>query len=135
MIIINFSHPLTDDQLQAIERAGGESIQRVIAAPAHFHEDEPYLDQIRDLVRHVGLSSHQWQTEPILINPPAYAPIAVSLQTYLHGLAGGFLPVIRLRPVLDSPVRRYEFAEILDLQGLYRDSGREARREEASDGR
>ena len=134
MIIVNFSHPLTDDQRKAIAMAAGEEIERLIEVPAHFNEEEPYIDQVRRLAGETGLTAEEWQAASILLNPPAYAPIAVALQAYLHGLCGDFLPAIRLRPAVDSPVRRFEFAEILDLQKLYRGGGREDRNREGTHG-
>jgi hypothetical protein len=36
MIILNFSHPLTAEHLAQIETLSGQSVERVVDAPAQF---------------------------------------------------------------------------------------------------
>jgi len=82
--------------------------------------------QIRELVDRVGLGPEGWQTTPLLINPPGYAPAAVVLLAELHGRMGHFPAVLRLRPVEGSVPTRYEVAEIVNLQEV-RDRARTRR--------
>jgi hypothetical protein len=42
------------------------------------------------LVDIVGLTSEQWQTRPVLIHQPGYAPATFVLPVELHGRAGYF---------------------------------------------
>ncbi len=74
----------------------------------------------------IGLSSVEWQTKPLIINPPGYAPAAVELLAELHGRMGHFPAVLRLRPVPESNPPQYEVAEIINLQAV-RDQARERR--------
>ena len=61
--------------------------------------------------------SEEWQTSPLLINPPGYAPAAFVLLAELHGRIGHFPSLIRLRPK-PGPVTTYEVAELLNLQAI-----------------
>jgi hypothetical protein len=78
------------------------------------------------LVERAGLSPAEWQTLPLLINPPSLNFIAVALLAELHGRCGYFPAVLRLRPVEGSLPPQYEVAEVLDLQ-VIRDSARQKR--------
>src|SRR5205814_2912181 len=69
------------------------------------------------IVDATGLSSEEWQTSPLLINPPGYAPAAFVLLAELHGRIGHFPSLIRLRPK-SGPVTAYEVAELLNLQAI-----------------
>lgn len=73
-----------------------------------------------------GLSPVEWQTLPILVNPPALNVIAVALLAELHGRMGYFAPVLRLRLVAGSLPPRHEVAEVINLQAL-RAAARERR--------
>ena len=76
----------------------------------------PFAEQVRELVDGIGLTPEQWQTVPLLINPPAYNYVAVLLLAELHGRMGYFPACLRLRPVEDAVPPRFEVAEILNLQ-------------------
>jgi hypothetical protein len=127
MIIVNFTHPLTDAQLAQIAALTKAEPARVIQAMAQFDDQQPYAAQAADLVAQVDLSPDEWQTTPILVVPPALNFIAVLVLAELHGRMGYFPATVRLRPVPDAVPRRYEVAEILDLQGV-RDAARYARK-------
>ena len=88
-------------------------------------QGEPLEPQITAIVDVVGLSSEVWQTRPLLINPPGYAPAAFVLLAELHGRIGHFPSLIRLRPKL-GPVTSYEVAELLNLQTI-REAARKRR--------
>jgi hypothetical protein len=126
MIVLNYSHPITDDQRARIESLAGVSIDRIADIPVHFDQERPFDEQAAALAQASGLTSEQWQTESLLINPPAFAPGAVVLLAYLHGLMGYFPPVVRIRPVAENPTRRFEVAEVVDLQQT-RERGRMTR--------
>ena len=125
MILLNFSHPLSGDQLTRIAELTGEAPQ-VIAAPAQFDHQRPFVEQVRALVDGLGLTPKEWQTTPLLINPPALNLIAVTLLAELHGRMGYFPTVLRLRPVADSTPPRFEVAELVNLQAV-RDEARRQR--------
>lgn len=128
MILLNFSHPLTTDQLDQVAALTREPVEQVIELPVQFDHQLPFLPQLMDLMRMIPLSPAQLQTEPLLVNPPSFNFVAVLVLAALHGRMGYFPPVIRLRPVAGSLPPRFEVAEILNLQAV-RDSARLARYE------
>ncbi len=127
MIVLNFSHPLTPEHLQQIEALAGEPVERVITVNnVQFDPALPFAPQMVTLVDNLGLTAEEWQTLPILVNPPAYNFIAVLLLAELHGRMGHFPDHLRLRPVPNASVTRYEVAEIMNLQAV-RDTARRRR--------
>ncbi len=118
VIIINFSHPLTDEQIRKIEEILGSEIGEIRNVKVQFNNDVPFDQQVAKIIDNVGLSPEEWQTLPILIIPPSLNYIAVILQATLHGLMGYFAPIIRIKPVKNSIPLRFEVAEIINLQSL-----------------
>ena len=117
MLILNFTHPLTSDHLTQIEALADTSVENTYTIPVQINQNEPLETQIRALVDAVPLTSEEWQTHAILINPPGYAPAAFVLLAELHGRMGHFPTFIRLRPKA-GPVTSYEVAELLNLQTI-----------------
>lgn len=126
MLLLNFSHPITDAQRTELERQTGQSITRLIEAMPHFAHEAPFAPQIRALVDQISLTAAEWQTLPILVNLPGYAPGAAALLAELHGRMGYFPAVIRLQPVAGSTPTAYAVAEIINLQAV-RDDARQTR--------
>ncbi len=126
MLLLNFSHALSQEQIAQLEAIAGQPIQRAIDAMPQFNEQQPFEPQLAALLDQIELTPEQWQTEPILIILPALNFIAGALLANLHGRMGYFPHVVRTRPVAGSIPRRYEVAEILDLQAL-RAAARRAR--------
>jgi len=126
MILLNFSHPLTAEQVQRTGELIGQQVAQVVDAPTQLDHERPLAEQVGELVDGIGLSAEQWQTAPLIINPPGYAPAAVALLAELHGRMGHFPAVLRLRPVAESMPLRYEVAEVIDLQ-VVRDEARRRR--------
>jgi len=123
MIILNFAHPLTEDHIRQIEAITGQPITRVIPIPSQIDPQKPLVPQMVALADRAGLSSAEWQSLPLLINPPSLNFIAVTLLAELHGRMGYFPPVLRMRPVVDAQGNRvipprFEVAEVLDLQAV-----------------
>jgi hypothetical protein len=123
MLLLNFSHPLTPDQVKGIEAITEQTVERTIEAQTQFDHARLFPEQVRELVDGLGLTSAQWQQEALLINPPALNAIAVTLLAELHGRMGYFPPVVRLRPVAGSTPPRFEVAEVINLQQV-RDEAR-----------
>lgn len=126
MLLLNFSHPLSLDQEDQLEAITGQPIRRTINAMPQFDERQPFEPQLAALLDQIELTPEQWQTEPILVILPALNFIAGALLANLHGRMGYFPHVVRTRPVEGSIPRRFEVAEILDLQAL-RAAARESR--------
>jgi hypothetical protein len=118
MILLNFSHPLTDPQRGQIRALTGQAIDRELAAMPQFDEQQPFDAQLASLLAQIDLTPAQWQGEPILVVLPSLNFIAATLLAELHGRMGYFPPVARTRPLAGSVPRQFEVAEILDLQAL-----------------
>jgi len=127
MILLNFSHPLTPDQLQQIETLTGQKVERVVEVHSQIDPQEPLVPQVAALADQAGLSPAEWQTLPLVVNPPSLNFIAVALLAELHGRCGYFPAHLRLRPKGGSVPPEYEVAEVLDLQAV-RDAARKRRR-------
>jgi hypothetical protein len=116
MIVLNFSHPLTQEQIGRLAELAGQPVERTIEVPAQFDNDQPFVPQVEALADACGLSPAEWQTLPLVIVPPALSFIAVTLLAELHGRMGYFPSCVRMRPVAGAAPQRYEVAEILPLQ-------------------
>lgn len=117
MLILNFSHPLTQAQRAKIEALAGTSIEEIRTIPVQIDQTASLDAQIVAIVDAADLTSDAWQTEPLLVNPPGYAPAAFVLLAELHGRTGHFPSLIRLRPKA-GPVTIYEVVELLNLQEI-----------------
>ena len=131
MLILNFAHPLTDEHLARIEELAGQKVERVLVINSQIDTQQPLAPQVVAMADAAGLTPEEWQTAPILVNPPALNFSAVALIAELHGRMGYFPPCIRMRPVVDEHGNRvvpprFEVAEILNLQGI-RDEARTRR--------
>lgn len=122
--LLNFTRELTADQIRQIELALGKRIGKFINRPADFNHEQPYGPQCVALAEQVGLTKSEWETLPLLVNPPGMAPGALCLISELHGRMGYFPAVVRLRPGTNDGIRVFEVAEILNLQEI-RDRARQ----------
>ena len=121
MIILNFTHPLTDKHKAQIEALAGMPIDEVRTIPVQIDQSQPLIPQVSAIVDAAELSSQEWQTRTLLINPPGYAPAAFVLLAELHGRIGHFPALVRLRPK-PGPVTSYEVGELLNLQAVREDA-------------
>lgn len=126
MILLNFSHPITEAQRIRIEELSGEPVDKIIALLPHFDEQKDFVPQLQQLLAQVELSTETWQGEPLVLILPSLNFIAALLLAEFHGRMGYFPPVVRTRPVAHSVTGRFEVAEILDLQSI-RDAARRRR--------
>ena len=123
MLILNFSHPLTGEQVSAIEQQLGQNVERILALPAQFDQQQPFAPQMEHLLGAVELSPQEWQSAPVLVVLPALSGIAAVALAELHGRMGYFPPIVRLRPLEGALPPRYDVAEVLNLQSV-RDAAR-----------
>ncbi len=117
MLVLNFAHPLTDENIVQIEAIAASIIDNIQTMHMQINQDKPLEAQIRAIIDAVPLTSEEWQTRSLLINPPGYAPAACVLLAELHGRIGHFPAIIHLRPK-SGPVTTYEVAELLNLQTI-----------------
>ena len=128
MLLLNISHPLTANHLAQLEALTGQAVERVVEVPAHFDVSRAFAGQVTALVDGLGLSATEWQTLPVLVNPPSLNTITAVLLAELHGRMGYWPPVLRMRRGDGTTPSRFEVAEVINLQEV-RDVAR-ARREE-----
>jgi len=114
MLIVNFSHALTRDQVGEIEELVGK-VDRIINVPVQMNLEEPFAPQITAIADRVGLSLEQWRSIPIIVSLPGLAPAAVLLLAELHGRIGHYPLCLRFKQIFDTPPR-YAVAEIMDPQ-------------------
>ena len=126
MILLNFSHPLTPEQLAQVEALAAQPVTQTIDLPVQFDNDQPFGPQLQALATQIPLSPEALQTEAILVNLPALNFITALVLAELHGRMGYFPPAVRLSPIAGSLPPRYEVAEILNLQAV-RDQARKTR--------
>ena len=118
MILLNFSHPITAPQRAQIEALTDNAVAREVAVMPQFDEQQPFPPQVEALLAQIDLTAERWQGEPILVVLPSLNFIAAALLAELHGRMGYFPPAVRTRPVEGSLPRRFEIAEIIDLQAI-----------------
>lgn len=122
--LLNFTRTFTQAQQEALELKLGYRLGKILQYPIEFDHAQPYGPQCEALIDSIRLTRDEWETLPIVVNPPGFAPGALGLLSELHGRMGHFPAVVRLRPVVGSNPPKYEFAEVMDLQAL-RDAARE----------
>ncbi len=123
MIILNFSHPLSEEQIHAVETLAEQPIEQLFDITCDLDHCRPFTDQIEGLIRSIPLSTGDWQSKPILVNLPSLNYAAAVLLAQLHGLMGYFPPCIRMRPEQAGVMRKFGLAEIINLQ-VVRDAAR-----------
>ena len=118
MIVLNFSHPLTERHLQTISQLTAQDVAQVIDVPVKFDVSLPFLPQWDALAQSLPLTPLDLQTLPILINLPSLNHIAALIIAHFHGVTGHFPSIVRLSPVPASTPTVFEVAEIINLQAL-----------------
>jgi hypothetical protein len=126
MVFLNFSHPLTSAHLEQVESLTGRQVERVVELNSQIDTQQPLVPQVVALADACGLAAEEWETLPLLVNPPALNFIAVTLLAELHGRMGYFATVLRMRPVPETTPQVFEVAELVNLQSV-RDAARRRR--------
>lgn len=126
MRLLNFAHPITPEQQGQIEDLLNKRLDLNLSKQidTKFKHEESYEHQCKALIARVGFTAQEWQSLPLLINPPSFVPGTLCLISQLHGLMRHFPTVLRLRPVTVDGSQTYVVAEILNLQEI-RDRARD----------
>lgn len=125
VLLLNFAHPFTDEQLeQIVALLGATPTVREVAV--QVDRTRPLAEVAVELADGAGLDPRGWQTARLVVNPPSLAPVALALLAEIHGRSGFFPPVLNVRPIAGSTPPRYEVAEVVNLQSL-RDAARQRR--------
>lgn len=121
MLLLNFAHPITDEQQAQITRLLDlDVIQerlQIVNTRSHLNINQPFAEQMIALLDTLGITSEEWQSIRLLINYPALSSSAILMLAELHGRCGYFPPAIRLKQEDGVVPPRYVLAEALDLQG------------------
>jgi hypothetical protein len=125
MILLNFSHPLTEEQIRQIQNLVTEPLEKTLTIAVHFDNQKPFLPQLEELIGRIPLSAEEMQTASLLINPPSLNFITALLLAELHGRMGYFPPIVRMRPVEGALPPRFEVAEVLNLQAVREEARKE----------
>lgn len=126
MIVVNFSHPLTETQQSQLAALVGERPERIVDVPAVLDPLVALAPQGSALVDQAGLTAEAWQGAGLLVVLPSLNFLAAALLAELHGRMGHFPTVVRLRPVANAVPPRFEVAELVNLQAI-RDDARQRR--------
>lgn len=120
MLILNFAHPLTEEQLDQVAELTGlapEALE-VRAIPTHMDMEGSFAQQVVALADRCGLSPEEWQTTPLIVVPPALSSAAVALLAEIHGRTGYFVPIVRMKQEFGGAGAKFSVAEVLDLQHI-----------------
>ena len=118
MILINFTHPLSPDQLAQLKSLTGQPVDRVVEINTQVDTLADLSPQIVALADACGLTPAEWQQASLVILPPSLNFAAVTLLAELHGRMGYFPALVRTRPVEGATPPRFEVAEIINLQDV-----------------
>lgn len=74
--------------LAQVEALIGKKVDRVIEVNSPIDAQQPLMPQLVAMADQRGLSPTEWQTLPILVNPPSLHWVAVTLLAEIHGPCG-----------------------------------------------
>ncbi len=118
MIILNFSHPLTEAQIEQVIHLTGETPRAIRAIKTQFDLSQDLSPQVVALVDGLEISAEAWQETPWLIVLPSLNFAAAVLLAELHGRIGHFPAIVRLRPLQGALVTSFEVAEVINLEAV-----------------
>lgn len=119
MYLLNFSHPITESQLEQIQQLlSPMKVDQVINYRIAFDPNEPFYNQLTTFWNQQPFLMDALESTPFLVNLPAHNVIAALLLSHLHGLVGYFPSVIRLKANQDLTPTTFEIAEMINLQSV-----------------
>jgi hypothetical protein len=125
MIVLNYTHPFTSDQLaQLTAQLGAPPAVHDIAV--QIDRARPLAEVARELADAAGLATTDWQGQALIVNPPGLAQLALALIAEIHGRSGHFPAIVNIRPIASSLPTQYEVQELVNLQAI-RDDARPQR--------
>jgi len=113
-MILNFSHPLTDEQLKELN----VSKEFELTIKTQLDLQKGFVEQISNLLGEIPDLS-QRVNEPFLLVPPALSPAACVVLAAISAVKGQLPHILRLKPKPDSAIVQYQIGEVIDLQEVY----------------
>lgn len=126
IILLNFAHPLTAEDITAINNLAKQPILDIKNIDAQIDPQGNVTVQVEDILNRAGLSSEQWQQTSMIINLPSLSYSAAIMLALLHGRMGYFPAILRMKPESGSIIPKFVVAEIINLQAV-RDQARKER--------
>jgi hypothetical protein len=114
MLLINYSHPITDEQFDQLCKLLNTKGMVIKDVPCHLDIEESFAPQVVALADAAGLSPTEWQAYRIVVNLPALSTAAALLLAELHGRMGYYPPAVRLRKE-GGPPPMFVVVELLDF--------------------
>ncbi len=114
LLILNFSHPLTESQISATAQAFGGKVLDVINIKAQFDLNAPSIvPQVQAVVREaIGSVSKVCSDVDIAVNLPSLSIASALVMTMLFRSYPDFF-VLRLKSDTSSMVTSFKFAELI----------------------
>lgn len=116
-VIFNFSHPLTESQLEAFQQDQRLKLVEVVTVKTQFDVTKDFHSQLVALLATVDVR-HYYDTYDaygaIYIVLPALAPIAGAVLLWMQSYFDEAPQIIRLAPVIGIAGTTYEYAETID---------------------
>lgn len=126
MILINFSHSLSNVQLKQIEELSQKTVTNILELDANFDDQKPFLKQattilenLTEILKKESISEKSIaDAGGIVLNVPSYNYITALVLAGFEGLFGYLPTIVRNRRKLDSLPTEYEVAELIDLKSF-----------------
>lgn len=126
MLILNFSHTLTVEQIAQLRNLLNTDDLKEIAVPFQLDHGAPFPPQVREAVNKVGLKPDEWQTTPFVVVLPGLSVGAGLVIAEIAGRAGYLPSIVQMRQAPGSVPPRFEVVAVLNLQSV-RDEARQLR--------
>lgn len=124
MKVLNFSHPMTKEQVGQLESLISRNVDEVIDISVQLDFDVSFTEQVRELVGSVGFSNREWSKGDFVVNLPGLSIAAGLVLAEIHGRCGHFPKVIQMAR---SESGEFYVKSVLQLQAV-RDLARQRRR-------
>lgn len=125
ILVLNFSHRLTAEQLEQISDFSGRPVVDAIDVPSHVDLAADLVPQACALVDASGISALEPGGVPVVVVLPALSVVAACVLAELHGRLGHF-PSIAYLVRDDGPAVTFRVSGVIPLQGV-RDRARQRR--------
>ena len=124
-LLLNFSHPFSEQQRQQLEHKLGTPFTEQ-HLPVHVQSGESMTAACERALAALALSATEWQTTPLIVNPPGLSSLACLLLTAIHGRCGYFPALTIMRPLSSAPLPTFVLEDVVNLQAL-REQSRQTR--------